>query len=268
MVGIYKLLRRDVSEEGVNAASLLLNLFVNQFEDLYSDRELSSNIHSLCHLGLCVKRHGPLSCNSAFPFEGMNGLVAKATHGTLHVGKEIVNNIKICQGVKVLEKITEGINDLSPVLKTFLDSEHLGTEVQVDLSDDEMSMFQGKQFHIFSRARVGCETFTSEIHKNLKSANFYVMWKSHADTNENTIGVVKFFAVISGKLHACLKHFKIDHLSAIFHDEAMTKVEHLIPVIETTQISLVRLGELSQFEKLGKCCNFMYRRPNLLHQVM
>ncbi|KAK3919900.1 Isoprenyl transferase, partial [Frankliniella fusca] len=235
VVPIYDLLRRNISEEKIKAANLLLNLFVNQFNNLYPDREWSSNIHSLCHLALCVTRHGPLSCTSAFPFEGMNGTVAKATHGSHNVCQEIVNNLKICQGVQVLEKIKNGLNDLSSSNSSLL--QPLGKEVQLNLSPTELSVFKGKSFHIFSRAQIGCNIYTSQIHKKLKSANYYVMWKQK-ESGENSVGSVKFFAVENGVLCAYVNLFSVDHLNVIFNDEAMVAVEHLIPILESDSACL------------------------------
>ncbi|KAE8742012.1 hypothetical protein FOCC_FOCC012453 [Frankliniella occidentalis] len=105
--GIFTLLKSSITRNEIIEADLLLKLFVNNFAAVYGDRELTYNIHQLCHLGLCVQRYGPLFCHSAFPFEDMNGLVARKTHGTTFVDKEIVRNIRICLGIQVLGSIVQ-----------------------------------------------------------------------------------------------------------------------------------------------------------------
>lgn len=113
VMGIFKLLKRTVTEADIHEADVLLRLFVNDFGRLYGERELVSNVHQLLHLALCVRRYGPLHCFSAFIYEDLNGLIAKRTHGTNHVDVEIVNNIKICQGIHMLQNIVAGHHDLN-----------------------------------------------------------------------------------------------------------------------------------------------------------
>jgi len=52
---------------------------------------------------LTTERWGPAWSTSAFPFENYNGILSRLTHGTEHIGQEIINKIKIAQGFKILE---------------------------------------------------------------------------------------------------------------------------------------------------------------------
>jgi len=84
-------------------AEYLLQKFVQQFQDLYGERELMYNIHQMIHLGLSTRRWGPLFDNSAFHFENFIGTLSGIVHGSKHIGKELTTNIKISQGIQVLQ---------------------------------------------------------------------------------------------------------------------------------------------------------------------
>ncbi|KAK3924227.1 L-idonate 5-dehydrogenase (NAD(P)(+)) [Frankliniella fusca] len=236
-----ELLMRSISESDLEEADLCLKLFVNAFAGIYSDRDLTYNIHQLLHLSLSVKRHGPLSCTSAFAFESMNGLIAKATHGANNVGKEIANNIKICKGVVVLKKISEGLHvyTAAPVFAT----EPLGDERKdIEITHEERNSLIG-DFKIFSRAKIGYEVFTSLIHKKLKSVNYYVMCKINGAVEYASI---KYFVKHNDNLKVCLKLFHVDHLDVIYNRETLKTIQHLIPVVDTDITVLVHGARSAQ----------------------
>ncbi|KAK3924421.1 E3 ubiquitin-protein ligase RNF186 [Frankliniella fusca] len=261
---IFQLLRRNISNHDLEEADPCLKLFVNKFSGMYPERDLTYNVHQLLHLSLCVKRHGPLSCNSAFAFEGINGIIAKATHGTYNIGMEIVNNIKICQGATVLKKVTEGLH-VHQIPSVFYKLESLGDEKRnIEISQEERDLING-DFKMYSRAKVGYEVFTSLIHKKLKSANFHVKFKLNGEVEYASI---KYFFVRNGNLSACLKMYKVDHLNVIYNSEILKTIAHLVPVKDTDKSIIVNGETLASFVKVGKVKNYLFERPNLLHQVM
>ncbi|CAH2108831.1 unnamed protein product [Euphydryas editha] len=109
VMALYDLLQDQILiQPDLERAQNFLNLFVEQIPILYSDREMTYNSHQLKHLGLCVRRWGPLRSTSAFPWENQNGYIAQSVYGTKNIGQEIVNNLKIIQGVQMLKcKIEE-----------------------------------------------------------------------------------------------------------------------------------------------------------------
>jgi len=72
VMSIFILLKRDIKLLDIEDAENMLKMFVKQIPDLYNDRQLTCNVHQLLHLGISVKRWGPLWATSAFPFENYN----------------------------------------------------------------------------------------------------------------------------------------------------------------------------------------------------
>ncbi|KAE8747085.1 hypothetical protein FOCC_FOCC006224 [Frankliniella occidentalis] len=85
----------------------------------------------------------PNFVHSAFPFEGINGTVAKGCHGTNFVGKEIVNNIKIYQGTVILRNISQGLGVEQSILNT--EPTVLGGSKKIDLSLLDHQFFENKR---------------------------------------------------------------------------------------------------------------------------
>ena len=234
--GIYLLLQSNVKESDIVEADRHLQLFVQQFQGLYGDRQLTSNIHHLCHLALVVRRYGPLSCINAFLFEHLNGLIARATHGTQNVTTEIANNVRIPQGVQVLKNIVN--SDFSvECWGLSYDNESaklLGKNCNIDVSPQEAEVL-GESALIFSRAKIGRDVFTSEIYKKLSSENFHVMFQQG---NATKYAVIKYFAKTQSNLYVCLRLYKINHLEVFYNPQTRSSINHLIPV-ESDDVVLV-----------------------------
>ncbi|KAK3915384.1 putative E3 ubiquitin-protein ligase rnf113 [Frankliniella fusca] len=264
---IFQLLKRRVSAFDINEADMLLKLFVVKFGRLYGDRTMSYNVHQLCHLALCVERFGPLYCSSAFPFEGLNGTIAHATHGSNSVGQEIVNNLKIYHGIERLRMISEQGDDSVLDIRTFCPGEVLGRCKEIQFSPEEANLLgQYEEVLVYSRARIGYDVYTSETHKKLKTANFYVKWEVNGATQ---YGSIRFFLVKDDEFSVCVRIFNIDHLSVLYNHETTKSVTHLIPVTVSDRITLISSKDiLSSFVKVGKVKNFIFVRPNLIRSVL
>lgn len=93
-MSIFILLKRNIKLMDIEDAEYMLKLFIKQISELYSDRQLTYNVHQLLHLGICVKRWGPFWANSSFPFESYNGIIAYLSHASKNIGQEIINNYR------------------------------------------------------------------------------------------------------------------------------------------------------------------------------
>lgn len=60
VIALFNLLKDKITIQDIQEADKLFKLYVKQIEKLYSDRELSYNIHQLFQLALSVQRWGPL----------------------------------------------------------------------------------------------------------------------------------------------------------------------------------------------------------------
>ena len=99
--GMELLLQQTVSESDIRKAELLFKMFLRDFSRLYPKKKFTFNLHELLHLGLVTRLWGPVFLNSAFWFEGYNGILTRCIHGSKEQGKELVNTIQLIQGVQM-----------------------------------------------------------------------------------------------------------------------------------------------------------------------
>lgn len=71
------LLKEEISAENLQSANMKLNKFVEEFQNLYGNDNVTMNLHLLLHLPTAVKNLGPLWCQSAFGFDSNNGVLLK-----------------------------------------------------------------------------------------------------------------------------------------------------------------------------------------------
>ena len=87
---VHLLLSDTMDTEILNRASMLLDLFYQQFQQLYGDGSCGLNVHNLgAHLVDFVRMWGPIWAWSCFSFEDINSMVLKSAHGTGNVTKQI-----------------------------------------------------------------------------------------------------------------------------------------------------------------------------------
>ena len=95
--GIFLLSCDSISPDDLLQSDKLLRYFVFMFRDLYGERYLTLNCHSLLHLPSVVYDLGPLWAHSCFPFEDANGELLKMFHGTQYIDIQIVNAVCLFQ---------------------------------------------------------------------------------------------------------------------------------------------------------------------------
>jgi len=263
---IFTLLQSSIPTSKVDETEMLLQLFVSEFKSLYGERAQTHNLHQLLHLCLCVRLYGPLFCFDAFPYEDLNGLVAKATHGTNFVDVEIKNNIRICQGIQMLRNIVRGHDGLFELHSAFSEGEVLGKAVCNTLVSEQFDILQDPSALVYSRAKIGYDMYTSKIYKQSSSENFHIMW---SDAGRKKYGSIGFFAQSKGDGFAIVNLFEIDHKEVFYHERTLKCVEHFIPIKTTNKHVAIRFGDIAQsLVKVGKIGNFIYCRPNLYKFIM
>ncbi|XP_052212666.1 uncharacterized protein LOC127831685 [Dreissena polymorpha] len=130
---IYILLGEGITNEDIERADHLLNVFVKTVDALYDSSVLGLNIHNLLHLCDCVRKWGPLWAWSCFSFESFNGEIKKTIHGTGSVCKQVFWALQS-------QKRVENISTLpvSDKVKTFVEDLHHGKSV----TDNALSAVQ------------------------------------------------------------------------------------------------------------------------------
>ncbi|KAK3932990.1 LOW QUALITY PROTEIN: hypothetical protein KUF71_017178 [Frankliniella fusca] len=168
---IFTLLKRGISDYDIKEAEsicLFSNLLTSTLKE--TKRIISTNffiLHCVSNgLDLChVTVHFHLKVSTA--------PLPKAVMQQIFL--EIVNNIKIYQGVVVLRNISKGygmeqsLHDVQPKV--------LGKKRQIEFSVHDTQFFGNEKPDIYSRAHIGYDLFTSEIYKVLNSANFHGLQK-------------------------------------------------------------------------------------------
>jgi hypothetical protein len=92
---VYILSSSSISEQDIQLCQRNVRYFVYLFGELYGERYMTLNIHSLLHLPEVVCDIGPLWAHSCFPMESANGSLLKLFHGTQYVDVQILNAITL-----------------------------------------------------------------------------------------------------------------------------------------------------------------------------
>lgn len=248
-------------------AEVLLKLFVQKTETLYCDRELSYNLHQLRHLVLFIKRWGPLWATSSFPFENFNGFLAKCVHGTKHIGQEIVNKLKIVQGLQALRNHDKAGKDTTGSKPQLIGKSTIMTTGHDNESELLASYNIGREsLRVHVRAKIRYEEYTSKIYKTTKTNSYTVQ----VNLNDNSIvcGSIRFFFKIEADL-VCflLESFTVEHTKMFYNLESQAKIDHVIPIKKSNKLFLIKWNEIKSMFHLIRVGNYVCRRPNRFNKV-
>ncbi|CAF0977346.1 unnamed protein product [Didymodactylos carnosus] len=82
-------------KDDASTVELLMNEFGFEFENLYTTRHCSSNIHSMQHAHLSIQYIGPFFTYSTFFFESINRILKSLAHGTIEHSKQLIKNLEL-----------------------------------------------------------------------------------------------------------------------------------------------------------------------------
>ena len=176
MIAFNTLMQEEVSSEDLDKADNLFRLFLKDVSTLYSEIELTYNVHQLQHVCLNVRRWGPIFMTSAFCFENFIGLLGKSVHGNIYIGQEISGKINLAQGLQVLRssvEIRRGIRSADQNENKLC----RGKAVKTNLTADEAALFHDlpvRTLKIFYRARIHRRVSTSLIYRTIKKPSIIV----------------------------------------------------------------------------------------------
>ena len=92
-----------MGEKDISAAEERLTTFVDLLPQLYGDKSCTLNAHSLLHLPMFVRKHGPLWTHSLFGFESLNG----------HINSMILSKIKVAEQVEFSLNLKEIVGSMA-----------------------------------------------------------------------------------------------------------------------------------------------------------
>ncbi|KAK3923182.1 Serine/threonine-protein kinase TEL1 [Frankliniella fusca] len=252
VAAIYLLLKEDISSNDLDLAEAMLRCFVRDIGKLYHNKFYTYNIHNLLHLPLLVRRWGPLWSTSAFDFENYNGFITSHVHGTKHLGKELLNNIKIIQSLTVLENSLQGMPRATSSKIRF------GSVVDIQLSPVERNFLSSRnitEFVIYDRVKTEFDIFTSrEYDRARKRANSFV------EFDVRKYGEILHFVETLGEVFCLIAVFKIRHNNIFFLEDSLYQLRHLLPVTYSNDLTVIPVSSI--ITKVIKAGNYLCLRPN------
>lgn len=277
VIGIYLLLKMEITEHDLTTCEYLLEEFVMGVESLYDERALTYNVHQLLHLPLYCRRAGNLWATSAFYFEHLNGILAHMTHGTHHVIQEIANNISI---IKSFDNF-KTLGDYPHIFeKNKKDSDRtLGKAFSPGkcLSDFQESHFSHenidlKDIKIYLRSEIDGKVFTSVKYKadQLKTNSYTVEFLT---ADKLHYGIIHLFFKKDNdpELYFLVEPLKVEHAKMFFYEKAalennqIIKAGHVLPVKESGELRIIKCSDIKgSIHHLVRIENYVCRAPNHL----
>lgn len=267
VISLFNLLQQRIKPKDIEKSNDLLHKFVKQVKVIYGEREMSYNIHQLLHLSLCVERWGPLWANSAFAFESHNGVLAKSLHGTHHMGQEIMNNLKIYEGSKVIRNRLKTNCQKSSQNEGVIRFELMGNTVRYNAHFDLLILngLDNEIIKFYSRIKINQDIFTSKFYKVTKTNNFTV--DIILEDNTCFYGEIEIFLVASNQIYTIVKCFEINQQNTFTHEETGAIIKHIIPILDTNNNKLINLKEIKYISHLIRVGKYVCKKPNLFKSV-
>ncbi|KAJ1518919.1 hypothetical protein ONE63_011471 [Megalurothrips usitatus] len=258
---MYILLQERISHTELKSAELMLRSFVRDYKKLYGENTYTYNLHTLLHVCTLVKRWGPMWATSAFIFENFNGFISAHLHGTKHLAKELINNIRIAMGVTLLDNIVNG----HPVFRSRTQTtKALSYPFEVQkLTNEEKFVINSANFGrflLYDRVQIRGEIYTAKPYDNgKKRGNSYVQLEGEqANTIYGQVSV--FIKAGNEQKFALVNVLKMDHVNVFIHTEGRFVIKNLKPFKYTENLITVPVESIKT--KVLKIGMYLGIRPN------
>lgn len=202
---IYILLRENLSLDAIERAQLKLNEFVDSFQLLYGEGNVTMNVHLLRHLPTAVKNLGPLWAQSAYGFEANNGVVIKSNTSNKDMVYQLV--------WKYVMKCT-----INSTIDNSVERFSLGKKKVIKIDSSELELLTTKSIEtnsnnfltIYTEVIIHGIKYKSKQSKNISTIDFFVQLKNHS------FGSICYFVVFDLDLYALIDMYEIydtcDHI--------------------------------------------------------
>lgn len=223
---IYKLLKRNISEEDLRTCESHLRGFAQSFEQLYGEENVTHNVHLMLHIVSSIRNLGPLWAQSTFGFESYNGVLSSSLNGSTKVLSQIVNKYLLRQALP--SKATQDETKTTSVV---------GNGTLIKLSSIEklaVTSFlckSGDSLVIFKRAAVNNTIFTSSSYKKAeRSVDYFIEFST------KSIGEAQFFFKFKKEIYVLIKEYaQTDKI-----------LEHILQIKTKNILSVKNINEISQ----------------------
>jgi hypothetical protein len=240
LVGGMNILMGDcISQDSINLAESMLDLFVMKAAQLYGREQLTFNMHSLLHLADCVRDWGPLHAISTFGFESENGILKSMIHGTNQTTVEICSTVEIVNSLHILN--TYKVNE-------FQESQVLGARISLNIFPHYILNFLHGVYmenmhdtNYYLRARVERMFYTSCFYtRNKKRDNSIVLY------SETEYGCIQCFAVTNNprSIQCVLKRVEIVNCKFSLHTLDY-ELPHILRYNVTEDLIIINMEQLN-----------------------
>lgn len=262
----YIFLKDAIAENEIDLGEIMLRSFVRDIGQLYGERCYTYNCHTMLHIPLLVRRWGPLWATSAFVFESFNGFIGDHIHGTKHIGKELIENIKISQSVAVLDNIVN-----SPSLNFLQFPRHAGNNALLGKAFSQNCLEVAEQTALRSCSDLGCYvlhnratlsnvTYTSKYYDvDKKRGNSFIQFHE----SEHMYGqIIVFLKAEDTSLHCLVNKFKVKPVNILYHEESRYILKNFVPVSNTAELCVISVENISM--KVLQVGTYLVIRPNTI----
>lgn len=119
-LAIYILCDKFLYLKHTSLAENMLRKFVEKFSEIYGEKHMIYNVHSLLHLTNDCRNFGPLDTFSAFPFESFNYQLLRLLHKHNTSLSEVSNRITEINLSSYCRDVSKGSNTLIQLLRKFM----------------------------------------------------------------------------------------------------------------------------------------------------
>lgn len=262
--GIYLLNKRTITQKDLKMAEKCFKIFVEDFPNLYSEKNCSYSLHQLLHLKYHSENFGPLWSTSAFGFEGQNGVLAHLVHGTKNVGKEIINNLQLITIYNNLKgKFYQNSVSMAENQCRTIDLE---TNYKVLLGDDELKFLanfcKSEEISIYKRANINGITYTSEIYKKIKTNDHVVK----LECNEELLyGSIKFYLKINNSSFVIFSPFDISLENRIKISKTNTALSNILHYKETKELLFLNVLDINNISNIVIVGDYIFIQPHSIN---
>lgn len=194
---IYTILKEKISFDEIDCAEKKLIEFVDKFEVLYGQSNITMNLHLLKHLANSVRNLGPLWAQSAFALEDNNGIITKTT-----AKKSILHSVAFKYNARNSLNLNDKKNEPTVSLRE---------KKNIRLTTDELNTLRrigitiGKSgsMGIYGRVSLKMTEFTSMKCKEVSTIDYFVKIKN------GLVGAVAFYFTLDYNVNAYIEIFDV-----------------------------------------------------------
>lgn len=174
--------------------------------------------------------------------------------GTRHLNKEIINNVKIAQGAKIMKNRIELEN--ANVVKTF---ETLGSSKMFELNSTQHDQvishgIDPKDSLFYDSARIKNIVFTSSLHKKTKTNSFTVKVKFN---DENKYAIINCFIQIDNSYYLLVQYLDVVSTNNFAHTKTKSVVKHIMPFKVSNVFNVINVEQIKSIKHIMQVGNYI-----------